>query len=309
MKRSGFLFLVCLLSIASLAQKKVHISIDDAPNTRLYKHLGYKSVLLDKLDSLQVPVSVFLNEGKIYQHDSVVANFALLERWIQRSYTELGNHTFSHSRSSKAGPNAYAADVKKGEAITKELVKYYDKELKYFRFTFNDLGKDSLQQAQIAHLLDSMNYIITPFTIESSDYMFNDLYRHYLREGNKLKADSIGMAYVEKTLDYFIHFEQVATDQYGRDVNQIYLCHDSHLNADYLDVIIKKLRDRGYEFITLEETLKDPVYSQTNHYHKHWGVSWFYRWMKDHKERIKLMKQEPDLMEYFKVFQELQKKK
>ena len=308
MKRSGFIFLVCLLNIASVAQKKVHISIDDVPNTRLYKHLGYKSILLDKLDALQIPVSVFLNEGKIYHHDSIVANFALLERWIQRCYTELGNHTFSHPRSSKAGPKAYASDIKKGEVITKELAKYYGKELKYFRFTFNDLGKDSLQQKQIADLLENMNYIITPFTIESSDYMFNDLYRHYLREGDTLKADSIGLAYVEKTLAYFTHFEKLAKVQYGRDVNQIYLCHDSHINSNYLNVIINKLRERGYQFITLEESLKDPVYAQTNHYHKHWGISWFYRWMKVHKERVKLMKQEPDLMEYFNLFQELQKK-
>ena len=53
------------------------------------------------------------------------------------------------------------------------------------------------------------------------------------------------------------------------------------------------MKDEGYRIVSLDEAMSDPVYSQPDLYNEKWGVSWFYRWIGDRKERIRLMRAEP----------------
>ena len=133
--------------------------------------------------------------------------------------------------------------------------------------------------------LREKNYISTPFTVESSDWMFNHIYEYYLSHSEPEKAKEIGELYVSKTLDYFHFFDSLSIEKYGRKVNQIFLCHDNALNSKYLGEIVRKLKEENYNFISLETALQDPVYNQENQYYQKWGVSWFYRWMPMQQER------------------------
>jgi hypothetical protein len=58
------------------------------------KHL--QTALLDVLDSLQIPVAIFITEGKILQGKDQKLALQILERWIAAPYTTIGNHSFSH---------------------------------------------------------------------------------------------------------------------------------------------------------------------------------------------------------------------
>lgn len=303
-----FLSLIWIFFFATIplqSQNLIAITIDDIPNTKQYEKDNFQGIFLNKLDSIKIPVTIFINEGLIYKTDSIDKNFSLLHEWIKRDYVIPGNHTFSHSRYSEMGFESFSNDVVKGEIITKELAQKYKKTLKYFRFPFNDLGKDSIQHIQMTKFLISQNYIITPYTFESSDWMFNFLYEYYLEKDQKEKAKHIAQTYIDKTLESFDFFREVTQKQYGRNVNQIYLCHDNRLNADYIHVIIQRLINKGYSFASLEKILEDKIYSQSDLYNKKWGISWIYRWMPDHKERIKLMKQEPELSEYYELYKKL----
>jgi len=228
--------LMLLITTTLSGQSKVAITIDDVPNISKFKRDHFNNILLNKLDSLNIPIDIFINEGNIYKNEHVSKNFDLLNQWAKRAYVSLGNHSFNHPRFSDVGVDSFAIEIDKGESITGELSKLYNKKLKYFRFPYNDLGKDSLQQIQIANYLQQNNYIIAPFTIESSDWIFNYLYKYYLRNNQKEKAKNIGNSYVEITLKYFSFFDSIAVNQYGRKINQIYLCHDNSINADYIEV-------------------------------------------------------------------------
>ncbi|MEH0153161.1 polysaccharide deacetylase family protein [Limibacter armeniacum] len=284
-----------LFAVNLFGQSSVAITIDDVPNTVKFERDGFHSKLMDKLDSMDIPVAIFINEGLLFKTDSMVENFALLNEWAKRENVTLGNHTFNHSSYSEVGFDTFKLDVDKGAYLTQELSTKYQKELKYFRFPYNNLGKDSLQHQEIKDYLIGQEYIITPFTVESSDWMFSYIYEHYLKEGKKEEAKRVAETYIEKTLAYFDFYEAMVAEQYGRKIKHIYLCHDNSLNADYLEILITKLKERDYNFISLDEAMGDKVYQQKDLYTKQWGVSWLYRWMSDNKERTKLMKQEPDM--------------
>ncbi len=276
-------------------QTKIAITIDDVPNTRKFQLDNYRSILLEKLDSLNIPIAIFVNEGFVAKTDSFHKNLDLLTSWVSKDYTTIGNHTHSHSRYSEVGFDAFKTDIEKGEVLLKELTNKHGKTLKHFRFPYNDLGIDSIQHTLIDRALRKKNYMSTPFTIESSDWMFNYIYEYYLSSSDLEKAKEIGQLYVDKTIDYIHFFDSLSYAKYGRKVNQIYLCHDNYLNADYLTTIIDQLKKESFNFISIDEAIQDPAYDQEYKYYKKWGVSWFYRWMSSQKERVKWMKIEPDI--------------
>jgi len=299
-----FLIISFFLTFANLtnAQKNVSITIDDVTKSIRWTKDSYDSRLLDKLDSLDIPIAIFINEGLLYKEEKLRKNSSLINNWVKKDYITLGNHTFSHSRYSTAGFKSFTDDILKGESISRKLADKYNKPLRYFRFPYNDLGKDSLQHVKIKQFLSDNNYVNIPFTIESSDWVYNKVYEYYLNRGEKQKAREIGIQYVDKTLEYFDFFNDFSVENYGRSVNQIYLCHDSKLNADFLDLIVQRLKDKDYSFISLKDALSDKVYAQKDSYFRKWGVSWFYRWIKTQKERVKYMKQEPSMSEIASLF-------
>ena len=73
------------------------------------------------------------------------------------------------------------------------------------------------------------------------------------------------------------HTREVARRKLGRDVDHILLLHASTLVADNLDAVLSALEAQGFEFISLEEALRDPVYQRPDSYLGSKGVSWLYR--------------------------------
>ncbi len=300
-KRSILILFVIIPSIFAKGQSYVAITIDDVPNKTFFKNDNDKYKILNTLDSLKIPISIFINEGNLFEEDSI-AKKALLNTWASRKYVTLGNHTYSHLRYSDVDFERFTKDIKKGEIITKNLALKNKKTLTYFRFPFNDLGKDSIQHTSINNYLKNNKYEITPFTVESMDWMYNYVYEYYLSKKENEKAHKIGQDYVNKTLEFFSYIEQITKEKYGREIKQIYMCHDNILNSIYLPSIINQLDLKNYKFISLKKALKDKAYKQKDNYNKKWGISWIYRWMSNQEERISLLKKEPNTEEIEKLY-------
>ncbi|MGF1671720.1 MAG: polysaccharide deacetylase family protein [Balneolaceae bacterium] len=300
--------IIGFISASAYAQQKsISITIDDVPNTTNYQKDNISPVLLHVLDSLNVPFTLFINEGRIQKNGFTDINKELLKKWIAHGQALIGNHTYGHSRYSEVGFDNFVKDIEQGELLTRQYASMYNKEVRYFRFPFNDLGKDSTQHLQIRAYLKSRDYVIAPFTIESSDWMFNDVYQYYLDNEEPEKAKAIGEHYVNKTIELVKFYETLSETIYNRPIKQIYLCHDNAINAVYLADIITRLKKMNYEIVSFEESLTDPIYKQEDSYYKKWGVSWLYRWMNTQKESVDWMKQEPDLSEIEKTYNEILK--
>jgi peptidoglycan/xylan/chitin deacetylase (PgdA/CDA1 family) len=297
------------LSISAFSQKKsISITIDDIPNTRKYKKENFNPTFLKVLDSMDIPFTIFINEAKLFNNEFENENKELLEMWIQNRNSIAGNHSYSHARYSAVGFDKFVQEIEKGEILTKEYAANYKKGLKYFRFPYNDMGEDSTQHKQIRDFLKSKDYVIAPFTVESSDWMYNYVYLHYLNTGEIDKAAAIGEQYVKKTIELLSFYESMANTIYKRSIKHIYLCHDNAINTDYLEEIITRLKQEEYDIVSFEESLTDPIYTQKDSYYKKWGISWLYRYMETQDARVQWMKQEPDLSEINHLYEEISQK-
>jgi hypothetical protein len=64
----------------------------------------------------------------------------------------------------------------------------------------------------------------------------------------------------------------------GREFPQVLLLHANHLNAELAPRLLAMLKQRGYQFISLEEAFRDPAYRLPNNYAGPGGFSWIHRW-------------------------------
>ena len=309
MKKVFLLFVSCAFANFSNAQRSVSITIDDVPNTRLYQLQNFSSPLQQKLDSLQIPVAIFINESHLEQTAALEKNKNLLKSWLAKKYVTAGNHGFAHKNYAEVGLEAFKEDVVKGEVLTKSFLKEFDKESKYFRFPYNGAGNDSLEQLTAQKFLEEKKYISTPFTVESEDWLHAILYDKALAENDHERAAWIGDQYVILTRKLFSYFDSLSVSIYNRPIRQIYLCHDNRLNADYLPRIVDELKKKNYEFVSLDNALLDPVYQSQLYYYGKAGFSWIYRWVPDAATRRKLMRSEPSNPEIQKAFEDLNKQK
>ena len=103
-------------------QKKVAITIDDVPNTQKYEKDNYTPLFLNILDALSIPIAIFINDGNIYDTDSVYKNIRLMKKWMQKEYILSGNHTFKHSRYSEVGLDSFIVDINRGDYFLKRLL-------------------------------------------------------------------------------------------------------------------------------------------------------------------------------------------
>jgi len=293
MRKSVILTIVSILwftSIGTSQPREVAITIDDVPNVQLARRKDRQSILLSRIDSLNLPVAVFINEHNLYRVGKFNENRDKLEAWLHSENITAGNHGYSHMNYGDTTLEAFQREVLKGELITRELT---GQPVRYFRFPFNSLGKDSVAHRTIKDFLDAHGYTTAPFTIESEDWAFNAKYIDALRAGDPSAAAEIGRQYITHTLALFDYFETLSVRLHNRNIKHIYLCHDNLLNTDFLVPLISRLRQKGYTFISIEDSLRDPVYQSTDYYTGRFGFSWVYRWQPDEAKRKMMMRGEP----------------
>lgn len=133
--------------------------------------------------------------------------------------------------------------------------------------------RDSLNRFLAEH-----HYRVAPVTIDNSDYVFAAAYDRTRAGGDHEAAARIRSSYLEYMDSVTAFYERQSVAIVGRELPQILLLHANRLNADALDGLASMLRRRGYQFISLDEALKDPAYNSPDSYAGSGGITWLHRW-------------------------------
>ena len=285
--------LLLLISLAAFAQpRKVAITIDDLPrggDSRDARDLVSIRVLTSKLlDPLRgIPVIGFVNGGRAEQLGAPGLQ-TILKLWVDSGAT-LGNHTWSHPDLNTTPLADYEADLLRGEAAVSQAL---GRPPLYFRHPFLHAGKDTATRRGLEEFLGEHHYRIAPVTLDNSDWMFAAVYAPALKADPALAA-RVRETYLAYMDSIFAFFEQRTREVVGHDIPQILLIHASRLNADSMPALLAMMRRRGYQFISLEDTLKDPAYSLPDEYYGTGGFSWIHRWSRTKGMANKVEPDEP----------------
>lgn len=285
MKHIFLSILFSLFIIPSLfcQTKKICITVDDLPVVSYgVQDTGYSKKVIHGIvqaaSKHKVPLIGYVVEGTMYT-DGKIDSFkvGLLEYWVNHGY-ELGNHTYSHMDYNNVTIADYAADIVKGEQITRALLKKYNKALMYFRHPYLHTGATKEMGDALVHVLDSLHYIAAPVTIDNDDYVFANAYHQAYVHKDRAEMRYIGKEYIAYMERKLIHFENVSSILLHRSIAQTLLIHASLLNADYLTDLIAMYKKHGYTCISQQEVLQDEAYLRPVLWYSKRGNSWLYRW-------------------------------
>jgi peptidoglycan/xylan/chitin deacetylase (PgdA/CDA1 family) len=260
--------------------------------------------LIRKLTENNIPAIGFVNEKKLYDTNGINPfQLSLLKRWVD-SRLEVGNHTYSHPDYNSVPYQEFTADLLKGEVITRELLQKKGESLKYFRHPFLHVGQTKAKADSLDSFLRQHGYKTAPVTIDNDDYLFALAYHRTNLKRDTILLKQIGtdyVSYMEKKVNYF---EKQSVALFGREIRQILLLHASLLNSDYIDQLAAMLRNNGYTFINLDNTLKDKAYQTEITVFGKWGISWLDKWALSQGKKGDFFREEPVTPEYIKKLSE-----
>jgi peptidoglycan/xylan/chitin deacetylase (PgdA/CDA1 family) len=237
--------------------------------------------LLSAVRKHSVPAVGFVNEGKLFVEGrgpgDVDGRIGLLRMWLDAGL-ELGNHTYSHRDLNTMPLEQFQADVLRGEAVTRGLLKEKRQTLRYFRHPFLHVGSELQKRRAFEAFLSRHGYTVAPVTVDNDDFVYAAAYARALRRGNASAAARIADDYVRYINDVFSFFEGVSRRVTSREIPQILLLHVNSLNADRFDTLAEALRHRGYRFVSVAQALEDPVYRLPDEFVGAPGNSWFNHW-------------------------------
>lgn len=282
------LTILLVLSVAgqtNTPSRKMAVTFDDLP----YVAAGRQPYLpnarratkeiIRVLQAHRAPAVAFVNENKLQANGEVEARIALLQQWVDAGMI-LGNHTYSHPDFNTLTVEQFQDEIVKGEFVTRRLMQSRQPYQLYFRHPMTHTGDTQAKKEAIEDFLASRGYVVTPHTIENSDFIFNVGYVRALNGNDRAMAAKLRAAYLDFTLAATEFAERVSPDIFGREISQTLLLHANDINADCLDEMLKRLEARGYRFITLDEAMADPAYRTKDTLVSKSGPTWLWRWMK-----------------------------
>ena len=233
---------------------------------------------LAMLEPLDSHATAFVNAGRVCEPTRETTLPLVLNAWLDAGI-DLGNHTATHINIHDTTVEAYMADVDAGEPDIRAVLETRGRTLRWFRHPYLFTGETQEKHDAIVAGLAGRNYVVAPVTIDNVDWMFGDVYRKAEQLGDAALKQRVGEAYIAFMTTVLDHFEPYSAELTGgREPAQILLLHANSLNRDWYPRIDALYRARGYQFVTLEQALEDPIYAHADTYVRRNGISWLHRW-------------------------------
>jgi peptidoglycan/xylan/chitin deacetylase (PgdA/CDA1 family) len=295
-----FINLLIIVPVFLFGQNKktICITVDDLPFRSRYA-LGAKeeaklnSKFLSALRKHKAYAIGFVNEGRLYSHDTLdKQRIKILSAWIGYG-NALGNHTKDHVDYNTNSLSKYSEEIIQGEIITNGLLKPEGKKISYFRHPYLHRGNSKLKADSLIDYLYSIHHKEAPVTIDNSDWIFALAYDSLMKTNDTVLMKKVGADYIRYMEDKLIFYEKQCDTLFKRQISQILILHLNALNSDYLDGLLKMMEHRGYNFISLNKTLEGPIYKSKDEFYGGAGISWIHRWAITNNVSSKVFAGEP----------------
>jgi peptidoglycan/xylan/chitin deacetylase (PgdA/CDA1 family) len=238
----------------------------------------------------RVPVTGFVITKAV--KDDGDEGWRSLDLWL-RAGLDLGSHSDSHPNFDALTVEQMEADVARADDVLRPLLKAHGKKLEFFRFPYNDTGETKEKHDAMAAYLKERGYEVATCTIDASDYVFADAYARAMGAKDAALASRIRkeyLAYTGRQIDFYAALNKRVV---GYEPAEVMLMHDTMLNADSVDDVLRLFQERGYRFVSLREAQKDPAYARPDTYVGKNGPAWGFRWAEEQGMKLGMKKEKP----------------
>ncbi|WP_019217216.1 polysaccharide deacetylase family protein [Legionella tunisiensis] len=224
-------------------KRLIAITIDDLPFVGEAKNF-HLNMIIDAIKSHEVPATGFIIAGEVSPD-----NWKMLHKF-RDSGLGLGNHTFSHLNLNKVDTEAYIEEI---DAADKMLMPVLT-EPKFFRYPYLAMSGGT-KKDKVLRYLSKNNYHVAPITIDSKDFIFNQLLLDVPQNQRRSFLGALKVAYIDFIWQQTLKAEEHARYNHKSDQAQILLIHANLLNAYVLPDIINLYKQNGFTFVSLEDAL------------------------------------------------------
>jgi peptidoglycan-N-acetylglucosamine deacetylase len=187
----------------------------------------------------------------------------MIERWLQ-SGNLIGNMTYSRIKAKNRDPQEFIADIHLNDKTLEPFLIKNPPTQKYFRYPRLKTSKDAQARDQIKEYLRTNGYIEAMATIDTPDSQFSGFYCAARARGDETCARLIKENYKTLLLDRTLKTRAAAKKRAGYDVKLILTVGMNQFTCDYLQEILTWYKNLGVRFISLDEALRDPLYSSVD---------------------------------------------
>lgn len=212
-------------------------------------------------------------------HDIIAMGFAIgnqinketapaMDAFARAGHT-VGNHSWSHPDYDTLTRWSFWRETRR----TDRALRPWMQDQKYYRFPFLREGKTDKTKRAAEKVLENQGYTNVPVTIDNDEWRFNLDYVNALDMGDQRGAQRIAKEYLAHMKERTTHFQALAKQGLGRDVSHILLLHMNKINADHLEDLLAWYAANGWTFITVEQALRDPLFTAPDIYTVPRGLS------------------------------------
>src|SRR5262245_37557945 len=259
--------------------RRLAVTVDDGPAVNAGNDLAafqrISAGLIGSLSAEKVPATIFINERQLNIQGQRDARAQVLIDWLDAGF-DLANHTYSHPSLNRTSLRDFEDDLIRGEVIMRSLLQARGRKLTWFRYPYLHSGATQEIHQGIMNYLEERHYRVAPVTVDYADYSFAGVYNRELRAGRSEVAQKIKQAYLDQVDLGFEYAEKASQEIFGYELPQILLIHCNELNSVTLRDTIARLRNRGYNFISLDEAMSDKAYGRPDSFTGP-GGSWLSR--------------------------------
>ena len=181
----------------------------------------------------------------------------ILQAWHMAG-EPLGNHTWSHPELDRLSAARYERNIARNEALLREVDPHGN--WHWFRYPFLEEGNTVAKHEDVRRWLTAHGYRVAEVSMDFQDYLWNDPYARCAAKHDEVAIRQLHDTYLATADRYISVHRELAHNLYGRDVPYVLLMHVGAFDAHMLPELIALFRARGFQFVTLEQAMADPVY-------------------------------------------------
>ena len=238
---------------------KVSFTFDDGITRDIvnYKFKDWNEMILSSLEEENLSAVFFVTgSNKLNKKGKY-----LLESWSKKGHL-IANHTYTHPNfnSEKISTKDFEEELVKTDKVISE----YDTYTKLFRFPYLKEGNTGEKISGYRNVLNKHGYKNGHVTIDASDWYVNGELIKYLRgeKNDKSKIKKYKEYYLQHILERAVFYEDLSYKLTNRHINHTLLLHHNLTSALFLDDLIQRFKDEGWDVINANEAFQDKFYKK-----------------------------------------------
>jgi peptidoglycan/xylan/chitin deacetylase (PgdA/CDA1 family) len=184
---------------------------------------------------------------------------ARIGRYVRAGHV-IANHSYSHESLSEIGASAYLADLDRAS----HWLRGRTGTRPWFRYPYLDEGTrsavpDLAVRDAVRTGLAQRGLLNAYITVDSYDWYLDYIAGNARIAGQRLDMNALRDLYVQIVVDSAEWQDRIARETLNRQPVQVFLMHETDLEALFLPDAVRALRARGWRVATMDEAYRDPI--------------------------------------------------